>query len=115
MLFLCNLIKRHVREFPSEVVTVTKVRNIQKKMSSPDVVKRLNQSFSALQQYFSPSRKQEGTGNPSQLVLFAEHAAKVRENFDGMSGFLKRKHTTEWLWTHSIRESGALSHFRPSS
>ena len=39
--------------------------------------KRLEQSFKALQHYFSPSRKQEGAGNPAQLVLFAEHAAKV--------------------------------------
>lgn len=48
-----------------------------KKMSSTDVLQRLQQSFAALKQYFSLSRKQEGIGNVAQLVLFAEHAAKV--------------------------------------
>lgn len=46
-------------------------------MSSTEVLQRLQQSLAALKQYFSPSRKQEGIGNLAQLVLFAEHAAKV--------------------------------------
>lgn len=48
------------------------------KMSSKGVLqKKLEQSLVALREYFSPSKKQEGIGNVAQLVLFAEHAAKV--------------------------------------
>lgn len=42
-----------------------------------DNSKQLEQCYAALKEHFSPSRKQEGTGNPSQLVLLAEHALKV--------------------------------------
>ena len=38
----------------------------------------MEQSFAALQEYFSPSRQHENTSNPAQLVLFAEHALKVK-------------------------------------
>ena len=46
-------------------------------VSAEEEVEKLQKTFAALQKYFSPSRKQEGTGNSAQLVLFAEHAAKV--------------------------------------
>lgn len=38
----------------------------------------MEQSFGALQEYFSPSRQHENASNPAQLVLFAEHALKVK-------------------------------------
>ncbi len=50
---------------------------VHKKMADLKMEKQLEESFVTLQHYFSPSRKQEGTGNPAQLVLFAEHATKV--------------------------------------
>ena len=37
----------------------------------------LRSSLVALQDYFSPSHRNAICGNPSQLVVFAEHAAKV--------------------------------------
>ena len=42
-----------------------------------EVKKKLEQSFATIREYFSPSRRQEVCGNIVQLVLFAEHAAKV--------------------------------------
>ena len=38
----------------------------------------MEQSFVALQTYFAPSHQRENGSNPAQLVLFAEHALKVR-------------------------------------
>ena len=37
----------------------------------------LRSSLAALQDYFSPSHRNDVCGNPSQLVVFAEHAVKV--------------------------------------
>jgi hypothetical protein len=54
--------------------------NIQKMSSKNVVQKKLQQSLAALREYFSPCKKQEGIGNVAQLVLFAEHAAKVRKS-----------------------------------
>ena len=60
------------RNTNSDVVRAT---NVIYKM--PVLQKKLEQSLVALREYFSPSKKQEGIGNVAQLVLFAEHAAKV--------------------------------------
>lgn len=38
---------------------------------------RLKQSYAALKEYFSLSKRQDSVGNPAQLVVFAEHAVKV--------------------------------------
>jgi len=51
----------------------------------------MEQSFAALQEYFSPSRQHENASNPAQLVLFAEHAVKVK-SIDGGSYILMNAH-----------------------
>lgn len=38
---------------------------------------RLKQSYECLKEYFSSSQKLDAKCNPAQLVVFAEHAAKV--------------------------------------
>lgn len=82
-------------------------------MSSNDIVqKRLQQSFAVLQQYFSLSRKQEGIGNVAQLVLFAEHAAKVL--LIPIKAHRKQSQCTEWMRVCCMGELGALLQFRAS-
>lgn len=39
---------------------------------------QIKQSYSALKEYFSPSKRHQSSGNPAQLIVFAEHAVKVR-------------------------------------
>lgn len=53
-------------------------RSLARIMAAEDLRQRLAQSFAALKEYFDPSRGSEKIGNPGQLVLFAEHAIKVR-------------------------------------
>ena len=38
---------------------------------------RIKQSHAALKEYFSPSKRHQSSGNPAQLIVFAEHAIKV--------------------------------------
>ena len=45
--------------------------------SGSELRQQFQQSYTALKEYFSPSCPRDGTSNPGQLVLFAEHAAKV--------------------------------------
>ena len=51
------------------------------RLSSDSMMERqdqkLEESFAALKEYFTPSRQSESSSNPAQLVLFAEHAIKV--------------------------------------
>ncbi|XP_064381874.1 cilia- and flagella-associated protein 46-like [Halichondria panicea] len=37
---------------------------------------RIKQSHAALKEYFSPSKRHQSSGNPAQLIVFAEHAIK---------------------------------------
>ena len=80
-----------------------------------EVEKRLKESFGALQHYFSPSRKQEGTGNPAQLVLFAEHAAKVSWELAGWETLLNFPCApTEWVQVCCRGQPAAVFQSGPS-
>ncbi len=41
------------------------------------VEEQLKSSLAALQHHFSPANRNDACGNPSRLVVFAEHAVKV--------------------------------------
>ena len=43
-----------------------------------EIVGSLQQSFLALKNHFTPERRTDAGSNVAQLVIFAEHAVKVR-------------------------------------
>ncbi len=57
------------------------------------MVERIKQSHAALKEYFSPSKRHQSSGNPAQLIVFAEHAIKVR---------LQIEHTVHMVVQYSV-------------